>query len=85
MRIELSGDAARFVEAQLSEGDFTSAEAVVESALELLRESREEYGAWLRAQLERGLADAANGRWKLVTPEFFEAARDRINARFAGT
>lgn len=85
MRIELSEDAARFVEAQLSEGDFTSAEAVVESALELLRTTGEQYRAWLMAQIQPGLDDFANGRYRTLTQEFFDAARARVDSRAART
>ncbi|TWF50229.1 type II toxin-antitoxin system ParD family antitoxin [Neorhizobium alkalisoli] len=80
--ISVDGELAAFVEGQVRDGYYASANEVVEAALRLLKESEESTGDWtaeaLRAAIEEG---EASGEPEPFDPDAFLAEMHRKHVR----
>ena len=64
MNITLSPQQERFIQKQLANGKFQSAEAVISQALKLLEAQQQEYDAWVedvRNKVDEATAELARG------------------------
>lgn len=78
MNVSLTEEMVKFVEGEVSKGEYVSASEVVRDALRVLRhdrESREAELRLLRAEIQKGIDDEENGRFSdLSLEEMFEKA-----------
>lgn len=78
MEIRLSPELQEYVERKVRTGSFASADAVIASALELLKEEDElppEYIEYLRSEIAVGMEQSRRGE---STPLDMEAIRHRV-------
>jgi putative addiction module CopG family antidote len=79
MQIQLSPEAADFVQRKIAAGEFTSPGEVIDEAIEFF-ESHEPTMESLKAKIAEGLADEAAGR---VAPLDMDEVRREIRHRLA--
>jgi antitoxin ParD1/3/4 len=82
MNVSLPEDLERFVAQQLEEGGYNNQSEVVRDGLRLLR-MRSMKLQRLRAELDLGLDDVANGRTKPLTEELLRDIAERARLRAA--
>lgn len=66
MNVSLTDEMVKFVEGEVSKGEYVSASEVVRDALRVLRHDREFRDAelrLLRAEIQKGIDDEENGRF----------------------
>jgi antitoxin ParD1/3/4 len=64
MNILLDADQTAFIQTQLQSGQFTTPEAVIATALQLMAEQQAEYQVWLeetRVKIKEGMEDIQRG------------------------
>jgi antitoxin ParD1/3/4 len=91
LNVSIADDLTRFIEAKVQSGEYPSADAVIEHALQLLEESQKtdkEKLAWLRAAVEEGEASGDAGpldieALKDEARRLSAANRDLMQVRFS--
>lgn len=79
MQVELTSNAARFIQRKLADGRFSSANEVVEQAIQFF-EAHEPTVQSLKAMIQTGLDDEAAGH---VAPLDMDRVREEVRSRAA--
>lgn len=78
--VSLGEHFTKFIEEQVASGRYATASDVIRDGLRRLEDEAEEL-AWLRLQIQEAKAEYAAGRYREVTPDFW----DELNREVAGS
>ena len=79
--MQLSDAARDAIMRRVANGDFPTADAVIDEAVRVLEAQHQDYVRYLHEAIAEGEADIAAGRIVEATPEFYESIKARVKAR----